>query len=116
MPIDTVSLRVAVATDDDRSINLHFGQTEVWSIYEVNEAGARLIEKRPVAENTREGENARDVACRILADCPLMLAAKVGVSPKAILAAAGFEVVIDFAEKPIDEALAASWARTRVDA
>jgi len=114
MPIDTVPLRVAVATDDDRTINLHFGQTEVWSVYEVNEAGATLVETRPVAENTREGENARDVACRLLADCPLMLAAKVGVSPKAVLAAAGIEVVVDFAEKPIDEALAALWSRVRV--
>jgi len=116
MSIDTVPLRVAVATDDDRTINLHFGQTEVWSVYEVTEAGSTLIETRPVAENTREGENARDVACRLLADCPLMLAAKVGVSPKAILAAAGIEVVVDFAEKPIDEALAALWSRVRVAA
>ena len=116
MPIDTNTSRVAVATDDDRTINLHFGQTEVWSVYDVTSAGATLVERRALADHALEDENARDTACRMLADCALMLVAKVGVSPKAILAAAGIEAIVDFADTPIDEALAAAWARVHVAA
>lgn len=116
MANDTVSLRVAVATDDDRAINLHFGQTEVWSVYDVTETGVVLVERRSVVENALEGENARDTACRVLADCPKMLVVKVGVSPKAILAGAGIEAIVDFADRPIDEALRSLWDRTRAAA
>ena len=50
--------KMAVATSDGVNIDLHFGQTEVFTIYQVNEDGSyQVAEKRKVGEHGARGDS-----------------------------------------------------------
>ncbi|ADP69795.1 Dinitrogenase iron-molybdenum cofactor biosynthesis protein [Rhodomicrobium vannielii ATCC 17100] len=103
-------IRAAVSTRDGRKINLHFGATDTFFIYDASVEGAVLVEKRSISELALEGEDVRDTACRILADCKVLLLEKVGANPRAMLEAAGIEPIEKYKGEQVETALAAVFA------
>lgn len=103
-------LRIAVASRDGIRVDQHFGQAEDFLIYEVSDVGPALLEKRAVADALRGDEDSRDAICRMLADCPVLLVAKIGPNPQEKLAGAGIEASDLFVGKDIAAALAEVFA------
>ena len=99
-------LRIAVASRDGDRIDQHFGQADDFLVYEVTEAGPTLLEQRSVAGHARDDEDSRDTICRMLADCPVLLVAKIGVTPQERLAGLGIEASDLHAGQTVDAALA----------
>ncbi len=103
-------IRIAIASRDGLRIDQHFGQAEDFLVYEVTEAGPAPAERRIIAEHARGDEDPRDTISRMLADCPVLLVAKIGVTPQEKLAALGIEASDLYAGKGIDAALAEVFA------
>lgn len=87
----TAALRIAVASTDGTRIDRHFGQAEDFRIYDVTGAGAELVEIRNVEAAAIGDEDRRDTICRVVADCKVVLVAKIGIAPQERLAAIGVE-------------------------
>lgn len=99
-------LRVAVATKEGQRVDLHFGHAESFAVYDLIDAGPRLVETRVVAEHAlNEEEDPRDTIYRMIADCKVLLVAKIGAAPQEALAALGIEATNMHAGKNVDLAL-----------
>lgn len=102
--------RVAVASSDGKFINRHFGRTEQFLIFDINEAGNysyRFVERRqvnPSCAYQRHDDDLLVSAVNSLADCQAVLVSRVGPTALAMLAAQGVTAL----EAPafVDEALA----------
>jgi len=103
-------IRIAVASQDGQSVDQHFGQAEDFLVFDVDATGPAAPECRAVADHARAGEESRDTICRMLADCPVLLVAKIGVTPQEKLARLGIEASDLHAGKPIEKALAEVFA------
>lgn len=103
-------LRVAVATRDGKRVDQHFGQAETFLIYDLGADGIAFAEQRLVADHAQGDEDPRDTICRMLADCKVLLIAKIGATPQERLAGIGIEATDMHVGKPIDTALADLWA------
>jgi lactoylglutathione lyase len=106
----TGALRIAVSSRDGSKIDKHFGQSEEFLVFDVAADGAVLIERRDVASQARGDEDPRDTICRMLADCRMLLVAKIGVAPQEKLADAGIEASDLHVGKAVDAALAEVYA------
>lgn len=107
------TLRIAVGTSGKGTIDHHFGQAEVFSIYAVDSTGSRLTETRAIADHAQGDEDRRATIVRMLADCRMLLVFKVGEAPKTLLAGAGIDATDAYAGQPVETALAAAFkART----
>jgi lactoylglutathione lyase len=99
-------LRIAVATRDGQRIDLHFGHAESFTVFDVDPDGPRLVETRQVADHLRdENEDKRDAIYRMVADCKILLVAKIGAAPQEALSAIGIESTNMYAGKNVDSAL-----------
>lgn len=106
-----LKLRVAVASREGGRIDLHFGAAESFWVYDVAASGSRLVETRAVAAHQRsEDEDRRDVVCRMLADCSLLLVAKIGVAPQEKLAGHGIVASDMLQGAAVETALATIYA------
>jgi lactoylglutathione lyase len=104
-------LRIAVASRDGTTVNLHFGQTQEFLVYDVTAEGASLIARRDIESNALSaGEDPRETVCRILADCKVLLVAKIGPMPAEKLGNAGIDAIDAHAGKPVETALMAVFA------
>lgn len=103
------TIRVAVATKDRTQIDEHFGQAEVFTVYDVSAAGVTLVEPRAVAHycNGDSNDDRRDAIVRALADCRAIFAARIGDGPRKKLAAAAIEPVDAYAFEPVEASLSA---------
>ena len=100
------SLRIAVASRDGATVNLHFGPTREFLVYDVTAEGAALIARRDIESHAqREDEDPRDTVSRMLGDCKVLLVAKIGPMPAAKLGNAGIDAIDAHAGKPIETAL-----------
>ncbi len=106
----TSTIRMAVASSNGAIIDQHFGQAEVFYVYDVDSEGAKEVGRRVVAENALAGEGVRETIIRILADCKLLLAEKIGTGPRPMLAEAGIEPVDQYAHKEVLPSLADAYA------
>ncbi len=101
-----LTLRVAVATREGQRVDLHFGHAETFAVYDLDQAGAQLVETRLVADHAlNEEEDPRDTIYRMIADCKVLLVAKIGGAPQEALAALGIEATNMYAGKNVDLAL-----------
>jgi nitrogen fixation protein NifB len=86
-------LKIAVATSDGINIDLHFGQTTLFHIFDVNEDGTyQLIEQRgiiPRATGESEEEHPAATTIEQLTDIDVVLVNRIGVGPNNELAARG---------------------------
>lgn len=97
-----MAYRIAVATTDGVSVDLHFGQTETFYIYEIEEKDGRavLLEKRTVNRQEAEaGCSRQETGCGcmggqesyvkavagLLKDCAYLLTKRIGRKPYKIL-------------------------------
>ncbi len=103
-------LRIAVASRDGARVDQHFGQAEEFLVFDVTESGPSLVECRTVEAHARADEDTRDTICRMLADCGVLLVAKIGVTPQEKLAGAGIEASDLQSGRAIDAALAEVFA------
>ena len=105
-PAAAQTLRVAVQSRNNLRVNIHFGQTEEFLVFDVTAEGAILIARRDIESHTEAGDaDARDTACRMLADCKMLLVAKIGINPQEKLARAGIEASDLYVGKPVETAL-----------
>jgi lactoylglutathione lyase len=109
-------LRIAVASKDDVRIDQHFGHATSFLVYDVTAEGVTLLGRRDIAAHAEsEDEDPREVICRMLADCKIMLVAKIGPNPQQQLAAIGIEASDMLAGKPIETALAMTFEAKTVN-
>lgn len=95
-------LLIAVAGTEGGRIDKHFGQAEDFLIYRQGEQGPELAETRSVATHEQPGdEDRRDTICRMLADCRMLLVAKIGPVPQERLAGIGIEATDLYAGKDV---------------
>ncbi|PPQ30896.1 lactoylglutathione lyase [Rhodoblastus sphagnicola] len=99
------SLRVAVATTGER-VDLHFGHAEAFTVYDVDAGGAHHVQTRGIAEHAlNEDEDPRETIYRMIADCKVLLVAKVGAAPQEALSKIGVDATNMYAGKGVEEAL-----------
>lgn len=98
-------LRIAVAGNPGSTVAEHFGQAQAFNIFEVGPEGPRFVGERPIIEDA--GEDRRQAIARILADCDGLLVSRIGPVPKEKMAAAGIDATADYADQPVEAALAA---------
>lgn len=99
-------LRVAVATREGLRVDLHFGHADVFSVFDVDAEGPRVVETRRVTEHAlNDDEDPRETIYRMIADCAVLLVAKIGATPQESLAARGVEATNMYAGRNVDEAL-----------
>ncbi len=103
-------LRIAVASRDGARIDQHFGQAEEFLVFDASEAGPALVECRTIEAHARGDEDPRDTICRMLADCGVLLVAKIGIAPQEKLAGAGIEASDLHSGQAIGAALAEVFA------
>lgn len=103
-----MAFRVAVASSDGKFVNKHFGRSEQFLIFDINEAGGSysFVELRQVAApctNQQHDDDRLVAAVNSLADCKAVLVSRVGPTALAMLAAQGVTAL----EAPafIDQAL-----------
>ncbi|CAH2598869.1 Lactoylglutathione lyase [Rhodovastum atsumiense] len=110
------SVRVAVATKDGISVNLHFGHVRAFEVYEVDADGVRHLGQRSIEPYCKEDD---DRATRmkgvlqVIGDCQGVLVARIGPVPKEMLAAAGLDAPDDYAFQAVEEAVTAFAAQWR---
>ena len=96
----------------------HFGHAAEFQILDVGEYSVRRVgarQVRPYCEGTDScGEDGRDrlltQTVAALADCELVLCARVGMDPLATFEAAGVRVDTSRAHQPVERAARALWA------
>ena len=107
----SLKLRIAVASSEGQRIDLHFGAAESFHVYDVTSSGSALVDMRAIVDHqTSEEEDRRDVVCRMLADCPILLVAKIGVAPQEKLAGHGIVASDMLKGAAIETALATVYA------
>lgn len=105
-PSPTDGFLVAVGGSEGGAIDQHFGQAEEFLVYRIGAGGGRLVERRSIAALALPGEDRRATIARMLGDCRMLLVAKVGDTPRAIMAEAGVEATDRFAGRPVAAVLA----------
>ncbi|EPY02866.1 VOC family protein [Magnetospirillum fulvum] len=103
-------LKIAVAGGPSGLIDQHFGQADSFQIFQQGPDGPDAIECRDIAAFAQGDEDRRDTICRMLADCQVLLVAKIGPNPQEKLARAGIEASDRHAGRPIIEAVAETLA------
>lgn len=98
-------LRVAVASSNGEIVDCHFGQTNDLWIFDVTDATHKLIEARNIDANALGEEDRRQTIYRLVADCKVLLVARIGATPQANLAALGVDGTDRHANASIDGAL-----------
>ncbi|CAB3392178.1 FeMo cofactor biosynthesis protein NifB [Kyrpidia spormannii] len=101
--------RVAVSTSGGNKVNLHFGHTKEFQIYEVSPTGLKFLTARKVGnycsgiETCGEGEGRIDEIARMIADCRYVLCTRIGPGPKSALEEMGIQVVTGYG--PVEQEL-----------
>lgn len=91
-------MRIAVATSNGQRVDLHFGKTSEFRVYDVTPKGMVLQEKRAVAPYA--GEPGHDFnalglekIARSLSDCKKIVVSRIGQIPFQKLEEKGFEIL-----------------------
>lgn len=101
-------MKLAVATKDGISINLHFGHAKSFWIYQWQDDQCKFLEQREV-DHYCHGQHGDQTAMQkiltTLADCDVVFVAKVGDGPAEKLRAIGVTPVDEFGYEAIEDAL-----------
>ncbi len=106
-------MRVAIASKDGISVNLHFGHAKIFWIYEYIDGKPQLVEQRSVnnyCHGQQASQSAMEKILATISDCQLMLSAKIGDGPKAKLAKIGVDSNSEYAYESIKDCLAEVYA------
>jgi len=108
--------RVAVASTDGESVNTHYGKSEIFYIYIVDDdEGYDLVEKRqvtPVCQDGFHNKTAMETHVQQFTDCKYVIASRIGNGAIQSLTAAGITAM----ELPgsIDDAILKVWKYNRI--
>ena len=108
--------RVAIASTDGESVNTHYGKSEIFYIYIVDDdEGYDLLEKRKVTPVCQEGfhnKAAMETHVQRFTDCKYVIASRIGNGAIQSLTAAGITAM----ELPgsIDDAILKVWKYNRI--
>lgn len=108
--------RIAIASSDGESVNIHFGKSNLFYIYSIDdESGYNLIEKRSVVPVCQDGSHVKsemEESVKQFSDCKYVIASRIGPGAAQILTSAG----IISMELPgsIDDAILKVWKYNRV--
>ena len=117
------AVRMAVASTGQGIINQHFGHAKEFLVYEVLAAQVRFLGHRKATqycagnESCGDAENAEDALRKTidtLADCEVMLCARIGIDPWEKLEAAGIQPNGEHAMESIESALQDVWEEMRL--
>jgi nitrogen fixation protein NifX len=111
-PSTTEALRVAIATDDMRSLNAHFGSARKFAIYHVTRDGWSLVESVAFdvvsdgsGTHAREGEDRITAKVEALSGCHLLVCLAIGGPSAAKVIAARIHPIKVAGPLPIDDVL-----------
>ncbi|TVZ38806.1 putative Fe-Mo cluster-binding NifX family protein [Alteromonadaceae bacterium 2753L.S.0a.02] len=102
------SVKVAIASKDGISVNLHFGHADTFWIYEITAENFSLLEKREVDKYCHGHTGSQSAMAKILEtikDCQAVFSAKIGDGPTEKLSNIGVTSVPEYAYEAIDESL-----------
>lgn len=78
---NAMSVKIAFASNDRRAVNQHFGAAEAFVIYELDEAGSRLVEVAEFIETAMDGHEGKLAAkVGLLNGCAAVYCNAVGAS------------------------------------
>lgn len=100
--------KVAVATKDGLSVNLHFGHAKEFWIYQCDGDAIKLLERREVdhyCHGQHGDQSAMQKILKTINDCEAVFVAKVGDGPTAKLAKIGVVAVDEFAYEAVEDSL-----------
>ena len=91
-----MAYKIAIGTSDGKSVNLHFGEIESVSVYEVNESDGSysFLEERKITRAPEKEECESGCSCgsnfavkvsQTISDCTYFLVAKIGPKPHRLL-------------------------------
>jgi lactoylglutathione lyase len=99
------TLRIAVASSNGERVDCHFGQTDDLWVFDVTASAHKLIEVRNIDANALGDEDRRQTIYRLVADCKVLLIARIGAAPQANLASLGVDGTDKYANASVDAAL-----------
>ena len=108
--------RVAIASTDGETVNTHYGKSELFYIYIVDDdEGYDLLETRSVQPVCQEGfhdKSAMDIHVQQFKDCKYVIASRIGSGALQSLTAVGITAM----ELPgsIDDAILKVWKYNRI--
>jgi nitrogen fixation protein NifX len=118
-----MTLRIAVASEDGRFVQQHFGRARQFLICEIEGEDATVVEVRantPACgtadlEDGGHGEDQMSRSVELVADCDAVIAARIGPSAVERLAARGVRAFIypDTIERALSHAVDSGLLRTR---
>lgn len=100
--------KVAIASKDGISVNLHFGHADVFWVYQLQAQGFALLEKREVDKYCHGHTGSQSAMAKILEtikDCHAVFSAKIGDGPVDKLNAIGVQSVSEYAYEAIEDSL-----------
>lgn len=101
-----MTVKIAFATSDRRSVNQHFGAAESFAVYEVGENETRLIEVAEFTETAMDGHEGKLAGkVGLLDDCAAVYCNAVGASAIQQLLAASIQPMRVDEGTPIEELL-----------
>ncbi|MGL4669361.1 MAG: NifB/NifX family molybdenum-iron cluster-binding protein [Methanobacteriaceae archaeon] len=96
-------MKIAIASSNNKDVDLHFGKARNIIIYELEDKTANKIENREVIINDDQRHQWKKVL-ETIKDCDIVICAQAGLKSKIGIDEAGIKVVED--EGPVDEVLA----------
>lgn len=84
--------RVAAASSDGRTVDLHFGQAQEFYIYDLGERDWRFVEKRNIRRAIGHNPAEFDKVRLLLWDCEAVLVSRIGPSAAEYLLVKGLRV------------------------
>lgn len=102
------AVKLAIASKDGISVNLHFGHAKEFWVYQVSAGQCALLERRDVDHYCHGQTGDQSAMKKILAtikDCAAVFVAKIGDGPIAKLNAIGVDAVDEYAYLGVEESL-----------
>lgn len=113
------SLVVAVASNNNEQINLHFGHTDCFKLYIITKNEQHFIGERRIArycnaenhqQTSSSNESNLENTIKALHGVDLVLCCRIGTPPSEALEKANIKAVVDYAYNSIDSSLAGIFA------
>lgn len=95
--------RVAAASTDGRTVNLHFGEAQEFYIYDLGKDGWRFVERRDIRRTLGHNPAEFDKVRLMLGDCEAVLVSRIGPAAAEYLLVRGLRVFE--APYPVDAVL-----------
>ncbi len=104
-----VSIRVAVASNDGKYVNQHFGHAQQFLIFDVDPDGAyEFLEIRknlPSCKGGESNETERMATLKIIKDCDAVVVSRIGQGAADFLVSSGIKpyIIPDFIENALEK-------------